>query len=400
NIPSARVLYTMQEGIVIQYQASRNDWYPMPHRAVIHPGEEFAAPFPFNANFDVEQGDLQVTLVAGSRVKNLSPSEVAPFGLELERGQLLIAGGSALQDGNKLPYPLAIQAQDSMWRLELMTADTRFGLEIIPKLPYEITPGMGTDNYRGMLYVLQGTVRFADGNGQVQVVNAHQALSLSPEDLRAASPVVVMASAENATDQSPPFPSWMTEEEKRESMTVRKAKLSYERLFQTDQSVEQSMSPHILNKNPIVASWAVDSLGHAGDIHSLVLALVTPDQPLEVVQMAKRHLQEWLIQNPEEHNKILAEELEAALAPDDRAIVTQLLWGISLDQAKDPEMSQQIVGLMNHNLLGVREMAFDIASYYTNRQLHFRPDASDKHRQPMLLRWETYLEKNEGKLAP
>ncbi|MEZ6045551.1 MAG: hypothetical protein R3C11_08225 [Planctomycetaceae bacterium] len=176
--------------------------------------------------------------------------------------------------------------------------------------------------------------------------------------------------------------------------------MSYEKLFSSDQSVEQAMSPHILNKNPIVATWAVDSLGQAGDIHSLVLALSTPNQPLEVVQMAIKHLREWLIQQPDEHGEELQSELEAALSEEDREVVLQLLWGISADDARDQTKSQQIVSWMDHELLAVREMAFELANFYTDKELHYRPDASEKNRQAMISRWESYLENNEGKLIP
>ncbi|QDU81590.1 hypothetical protein Pla110_33320 [Polystyrenella longa] len=399
-IPPARVLYSMQEGIVIQYQGSKEDWYIMPHRAVVHPEELLASPLPFDATFDIEQGEVRIILNAGTRIQNLPPSEVAQAGIKIERGQVIVSGGSALEVAGKVPYPLAFGTSDATWRVELMTPDTRFGIEILPKLPYEITPEMGATKNNGMLFVHQGSVRFADGDGHVQMVNANQALSLKAEDIRNNAPPVPMETAGNSDQKTIAFPDWLNEESKRDSMSVRKAKLSYEKLFSNDQSVKQSMSPQIINKNPIVASWAVDSLGHAGDIHSLVQALTTPDQPLEVIQMAKRHLREWLVQDPVANNEELQLELEAALSPEDMEVVTLLLFGINADQADDAAMSQQIVGWMDHSLLAVRDMAFELATHYTDRQLHYRPDASEKNRQSMILRWQAHLEKNEGKLAP
>ncbi|MAT16136.1 MAG: hypothetical protein CMJ46_12805 [Planctomyces sp.] len=400
TIPPARVLYTMQEGVVIQYQPAKEDWFILPRRALIHPGETLASPLPFDATFDVEQGELSFKLIAGTRIVNLPASEAAPLGIDIERGQVLFTGGPKLTEEEQLPYPVAIMVGESTWRLELMTPETRFGIEAIPKQPYEIDPMNLEDIYNTTLYVQQGNVRFADGDGQVQVVNANEALSLELKALADNWPVIPLRGGEGSSEAALEYPDWMQLEEDRDSMTVRKAKLAHEKLFETDRSVGQSMSPHIINRNPIVASWAVDSLGHARDIHSLVQALTTPDQPLEVVKMAQRHLREWLVEDPDTNAEILQAELEAALAEEDRDAVTQLLWGITPGQAQDPAMSQQILAWMDHSLLAVRDMAFELAAHYTDRELHYRPDASEKNRQSMLLRWKSKLEKNGGRLVP
>lgn len=396
NLPPARISYKNQSGVLIQFDEGKNDGAILPHRSLIHPEDAIISPIPFTSNFDIEKGKARLSVLPGTRLKISPPREIAKLGMKIHRGQVVLEAGPALSDASLLPFPLAIAVNEVEWRFEFMTDDTRLGIEIIPASPEEPLHLLGDDSYTGTLYVTHGSVRFADGKGRVVVIDANQKLSLTPADLRSAQAPINLLAANDELQN--PLPQWISTEKARVPQANITARRNFEKFFTAEQTVSQSLSPQTKNRNPILASWAVDALGQVEDIHSVTRALVAADQPLEVIHAAKRNLRDWLTADPEKNDPLLQTQLEASLPAEDRIVITRLLWGMNSADASNPETSAQIVQWMSHELLAVRDMAFEIALKYSGKKLHYRPDAPRKQNKAMVLRWENYLEKNEGKL--
>jgi len=387
NAPA--VEYNSNTGILLRYDAKAKDWVVMPHRALVHPGERIAAPAPFEAVLDVDEGLCRVNLLPETSVRLLEPREGLPFGFEIDRGRIILQGRRPRDDGDGAGpgVVLGIAVGDELWRVELTPAETRCGIEIIPPQPNQLEQELGKNAYTGGLYVASGSVRFTDGSGRVRVVELPSPISLAPKDRAAAANPEIPAQS----PLPPVLPVWVDKSEKRTSSTFRRYANLFEKEFEVDQPTSFIVPAMVKDPRPQISEMATKCLALTGNYTSLVQALAQPEHE-EARLAAIDGLRIWLPQSPE-NGKLLKDELQKTFHTDDAEAVYRLLWGYNEKDARNRFTSNQLVEWLDHDEIAVRELAFYYIYLLTGRRYDYLPLLPAAQRKAAVTRWRAHLEK-------
>ena len=94
-------------------------------------------------------------------------------------------------------------------------------------------------------------------------------------------------------------------------------------------------------------------------------------------------------------------EVERIFPDDDVTDVVYLLWGYSMEDARDKTTSAQLIAWMNHKEIAIRELAFYHVSRLVGRTTAhgYRASLADSPRNAALMGWRNHLEKNGGQLV-
>jgi hypothetical protein len=376
------IQYTSVSGILLHYEERKNDWFVMPKRAMVHPGDRLAAPEPFEAELDIGKGEGTVMLVGPASVRVAGPSEAAPAGFQISQGRVIFKN-----TGNE-PLTLSLVVQDQLWRLELLAAGTQCGIEFTPKEPDTYEQEVGDDFYTGTLYVTDGSVRLADGTGVVRVIDARSKLSLTPADRAKGDEWRPTPLAGLPEWMDPEFPT---------SYSDRQYAGLFEKIFEPDLGVQASIPPSMKHSRPRMAELAVECLALTHCYRPLVQALAESDHE-ESRMVAFHGLRQWLPTDPANRN-LLKDELAKRFPEYDAKTVYDLLWGYRPNEVANPTTAQMLVDWLMHDQVIIREMAFYHVYRLTGRKNAYRPLAPEGHRRTAVKRFQNYIDK-EGGLLP
>ncbi len=375
--------YNSQSGVLLRYDGDESDWFVMPRRSLIHVGEHIASPKPFKGLIDVDDGLCRITLLGGTSVVSLPPSSTAAFGFDVKRGRLIIEGRSAAAEDGVV---LAIVVGSDVWHLQLESADAVCGVEVIPRKPNQFEQGVGEDLYEARLYVLKGTVHVADTK-QLRAV-----ASAAGDDSPSTAARLKRPEGENALTvvPIPRKPDWLQPGGKRVSRTISRYASLFERDFAVDEGVSLTVPPLLKSTNPRMSLYAAQCLDLTDNVEELVAALA-PAAHDEARQAAIGSLRAWLLKAPE-NKDILKQALSGILHAADAEVVYRLLWGYNLDDARNPQVSRQLVDWLEHEHITVRELAYAHVSELTGRSYDYRPLAAEGQRNAATRRWRNHVQ--------
>ena len=385
------VQYTSPDGILLRYAVKRKDWMVMPHRSVVHPGEQVASPEPFKATLKVGRELCQVALLGGTSVRTLPASRQAPVGFEIRQGRMVLQSVFGLDDEDK-QVVLAIKVHGELWNL-VLSAGTVCGIEIDRREPDQFEKGLGDKAYTGGLYVIEGSVRFSDSKGRQETVDAEGWLSLTPEDRIAA------ADPENPIPRPPllEIPEWLNPDAKRTSSNLRRYGKLFEKEFDADQPILLSVPTIVKSSRASISELAVKCLTLTDSYGPLVEILAQADQHPEARQAAMTGLRKWLPTSPQ-NKTLLKKALRKSFYENDADVVYRLLWGYGEKDARNRFTSQQLVEWLDHDQIVVRELAFYHVYRLTGQKYDYRADGTPGQRQSSSNRWLGHLEKRKGAL--
>ena len=172
----------------------------------------------------------------------------------------------------------------------------------------------------------------------------------------------------------------------------------FEKEFAIDQSVSMSIPALVSDRREAISSLATYTLGLVDDVSMLAKALQSEHEETRLAAIWS--LRSWLPSDP--NNTALLEMEVARHFPDEEvADVVALLWGYSLEDARDQTISAQLVAWMDHKDLSIRELAYFHVSRLVGRTTAhgYRPNLADSPRNAALLGWRNHLEKNGGQLV-
>lgn len=390
------IQYISGEGVLVHWDGKEKDWLLVPHRAMLFAGERVAAPAPFDSELDVGQGRCRVTLLGGTSVTLLPPSEAGAFGFDVQRGRIVIAQAKAdkppADRGDAESVVLSVRVRDETWKVELMTPETVCGIEIVPAEPEAFEQPPRPDPYTGGLYVRSGSVRLFDGKGDVRVIAADAVgepwTSLTPSDRKPVEERPASASRPEA------LPDWLDLESDRMPMIMRRYARFYENELELMQPLSLNVPPIVKDRRPKVSEMAVLTLAVTESYPHLVEALNAEHE--EARRAAIVGLRQWLPMR-RENGKLLQEELARVFTQDDAERMYRLLWGYSKQDAADRFASRQLVEWLAANHVAVRELAFYHVQRLTGRTYDYRPNLTEMQRKLAVNRWQTHMER-EGAL--
>ncbi|NOX55021.1 MAG: hypothetical protein GXP27_11415 [Planctomycetes bacterium] len=389
-IPFPEIEYTSPTGVLLHYDAESNAWVMMPHRSVVHSGDELASPEPFVNQLRVDRGRLHVTLLGGTRVRLVAPKKNVPLGLAISEGRLILQRKLA-GDPQALAarVVLALYVHGETWRLELTEPGTVCGVEIIREMPEQFEQAPGPNLYRGGLYVVEGAARFADGTNPEQVIKAKDWISLTPQD---------RAQLAQADTRPPLFaiPEWLQAEEGYVTPTQRRYATLFEKEFHPDEPVLLALPTVVKSPRPGLSELAVKCLALIEAYEPLVQALAEAEHE-EARLAAIEGLRRWLPSDPN-NGKRLQETLAEYFHPEEAKIVYRLLWGFSEKDAANPYTSKQLVDWLEHDHIAIRQLAFYHIYRLTGQRFDYRPNAPLVQRQSAVNRWRAHLARKNGTL--
>ncbi|MGQ0634904.1 MAG: hypothetical protein ACT4QC_09860 [Planctomycetaceae bacterium] len=373
--PPAR--YPSQAGLALHFVPADEGWYVLPGRWLVQPGELLAVPEPYQGTFELQDGSATVLLggKAGTAVRWLGATAVAPTGIELRRGQVAIRASSSGPDGAK-PVVFAVGLGDGLWKLELKPGAI-CGVELLPLEPSQYEQPPTATDFVGGIYVSAGEVVVTDPTGKATAMKGPTWLKLPP----------------GMTPQLLTIPEWLSPQSLK-GARERVAGL-FEKEFNLKDRVELSLPASARDKNPQISRLATGCLGLIEAIQPLIAVLQrTPHD--ESRRAAIVELRQWLPTAPE-NRELLRKELAQLYTPDDAEVVYRLLWGFNVDDLRGKDLSEQLLEWMDHSEVSIRELAFYQVARLTGKTHEYR--ASAVQRQSALRTWERHVQK-EGALLP
>lgn len=380
SVPGPDLDYSSKEGVLLRYDTDEAQWFMLPHRSIVHSGEELASPAPFRAWLDVLDKTCRVTMLEETRMTVMYPTEAALCGFDVKEGRLLF-------EANQPQVVLSLVIDGHLWRLELLSGDAVCGVEVIEPLPNHFEEDVSQMPPKSRLIVHRGTVRLADGANQIYVMETHDSLMLTGiVPVEAAQPGVI---ALPLTD----VPDWINPDNNKMTTIARRHAISFEKEFALDQPVALTIPPVMRYDDPRQAEFAAMCLGLLGNGKELVhaLSIVSASHP-EVRVAVMNGIKKWMVNHPEE-----IAQLQASLQkhfPRDAETVYRLLWGYNAEDLSDGATSQQLVNWLGHENLIVRELAFFYIRTLTGRTNEYRPNAPANQRTLSANRWQMQLDRD------
>lgn len=370
--------YTSTEGILLRYEPGEAHWYVLPRRSELHAEETFACPEPFEAQLDVDRGAFKLSILSDTLIDILPGSDVARQGVRLRRGRLVIQGGTGDTPERRL---FVVQSGSQTWRLMFAAPQTVCGIEVHWREPvgWE-TVFPGDQGLMAALTVETGTVQVESGNGSTQTYQPGQRhILIGPW-----------------TDSWPSAETWLSPQRRQTTETLRRFGARFEREFDPMLAIDLTIPALTKDPHPKISELSTRCLGLLGHLSGLVQALAESEHE-ESRSAATRGLRLWLGHN-RDYASVVREELRKRYSDADAEVVYRLLWGLTPLEGKDKILSAQLVELLNHNRVEIRELAFEQMVKLTGRRYEYLPLSSPTRRAPAVQRWRGHLEREGGAL--
>lgn len=369
------------DGKVLTYEAKKKGWLVLQPKSRLYPGDQVAVPDPFDGTFYVDEHVLKVALRSATRVRLLPPTSSVNFGLELQRGRVVIQRES---EGQKAPGML-VKVGNAMWRIDFLVPETVCAIEAVPFLTEKFEQDLGDRSLSAVLYVAAGSVRLSREGGERRpdVVPDGNNFALTPD------PYPEMLNV---------MPKWIAA-----SSLVGGQKSTAEQFAQQFSGGDSKSKEEEIAENSMLAAaadskfekLATDCLGLIGDYRALVKILHRTEH-YRARLAAIEGLRIWLPQRVE-NRKLLLDSLANSFSPADVPVVYELLWGYTADDLRLRNKSRLLLDLMKSDEVAIREMAFQQVSRLTKLKLDYR--AADPNRSASMKRWEGQF-KQYGALLP
>ncbi|QDT79685.1 hypothetical protein Mal35_31510 [Gimesia maris] len=373
--------------------ADKNDWVILSKVSPIQGGATIASPEPFTARINIPEALCKVVLLPGTTVTYTGKNKAADMGFQIQEGRIRIEASRGLNDARDAAGPvLSIKVNDELWRVDLVTRDSVCGIEIVPVQPHKPGQIPDADNYTGILYVYSGMIRFSDGKGKVQTIDAGHWMSLSARD-RAQGLI-------NPSDRPKPLrvPHWVEPDYKDNSYLARRLIAAFAKELKDGQLVSLTMPAITKDLKPNLSDLATRSLALTNRYQELVKVLNEVDHHESRIA-AINGIRNWLLRDPE-NGKRLTESLQNQFSPQMAEIMERLLWGFQQEDAQDRFISGRLVEWLENDNVTVRELAFNYINELTGRSVDYSAIATPTQRRATARRWFTHIEKHGSLVDP
>ena len=373
--------------------ADKNDWVTLSKVSPIKAGMPVASPAPFTARINIPEALCKVVLLPGTAVTYEGKSKAAEMGFQIQEGRIRIEASRGLNDAKNAAGPiLSIKVGNELWRIELVTRDSVCGIEINAVQPTKPGEVLSENSYTGILYTNSGMIRFSDGKGKVQTIDAGNWMSLSAKD-RADGKT-------NASGRPKPLgiPRWVKPNFNDNSYLARRSIAAFAKELNDDQLVSLTMPTITKDLKPNISDLGTKSLALTNRYQELVKVLDQADHHESRIT-AINGIRNWLSRDPE-NGKLLTVALQEQFSPEMAEIIERLLWGFQKEDAQDRFISGRLVEWLEHSHVAVREMAFNYIHQLTGRPIDYSSIATPTQRRATARRWYSHLEKHGALVEP
>jgi len=394
--------YRSTEGVLLSFDDTKRSWYPVPYELELEVGDELAVPAPFSALLEIAGNGPLLELKGATRGKLMTDSPAAERGLELYEGRVV------LEALNPQPDPFAFRTGSLDWRLELIQPDTRVGLEMIPLRVYGFERSAPANHFQLRVVVSSGVVRLVSETGQVTVNEGQQVVLHDP--------TIAIDTPKGETSNSPPpprpepgtltpemvastplTPDWLQSEQPVISTIQQMYIDEFATRFNPDLPAEESLEVILEDPRPRIAQYTVICLGLIDSLPELIK--VMRNSEFEDARLAAANeVSLWLSRHPGERGEYLS-RLHLSFPGEEAEHLNRLLWGYSIDDARDPIASSNLVKLLDHDRLMISELAFLEMARLTGLEEAYKALITPSQRRAWTNRWNRLI-RDEGTILP
>lgn len=379
------ILFATRDSVMLRRDES--GWLSMPYRGALRAGDRVAVPEPFEAVLAIESLNLAITVHSGTVIEVVGATEEQPLQIEVLRGRLTLDRDDPA--GNAAALNLGLTFAGEQCQLTLLPGVCRCGVDITLSEPtaFETAP---EQPYVGHLYVTAGSAAFLSATSPSRNLTAPGWFPLSP-----------MERAELGDGPIQPLlttPQWLDPDRPELSAIRRRNAVRFSNQIDPNLPIRQSVPSAVLSTVPNLSELAVMCLATTELPVELVQALARADFE-ESRDAAMTGLRQWLPKSPE-NGELLQAELKKAFPPDQVEPLYRLLWGYSVEDARNSTVSGILVGWLKHDNVVIRQLAFRHIFRLTGQRYDYRPLNPENQRKVAIQRWEGHLAKNGDRLLP
>ncbi len=383
-LEAKRVLYNSTEGVLLN-RAPDDRWLVLPRRSLIHAGDEVASPEPFESVLQLLDAEAEIVLTGARIVWQATPPDI-DAALEINRGRVIVRKSPLAEAGKTLKLQLAIGG--GVYLLELLEPGTVCGIEV------QWQPSAGgpevaqAPSFDGGVYLAAGRAKLTAANGTVWMLESGL-VGLAFLSSRPAASVQPLLTP----------PAWMLPPSSGMAVVARQTARQFEEAFQLDLSISETIPALVDNRLPRLSELATQVLALTDQYPALIRALSSPHE--ESRQAAILGLGTWLRADPA-NAPLLEAEVDRNFPPQTAAAVLRLLYGYTPEDARNPEISNQLVDWLADSNLTVRELAFQQIRKLTGGTLTYmyHPDRPESQRAVSVRQWKNHVRKEGGLVNP
>lgn len=382
TLEAKRVLYNSTEGVLLKREPG-DRWLVLPRRALIHTGEEIASPEPFESVLQLLDAEAEIVL-NGARVVWRPTPPAADAALEINRGRVLLRKSPLASPEKTLRVQLTLG--DGAYLLEVLQPGTICGVEVKWQPSAGDPEVLQAPSFDGGVYLAAGRATLTAENGAVWTFDSGLA-GLAFVSSRPAASVQPLLT----------LPDWMNPSSSGSMVVARQTARQFEEAFQLDLSISETIPALVDNRLPRLSELATQALALTDQYPALIRALSAPHE--ESRRAAILGLGTWLRSNPA-HAPLLEAEVDRFFPPQTAAAVLRLLYGYTPEDARHPEISNQLVDWLADSNVAVRELAFHHIRRLTGGSLTYmyHPDRPESQRMVSVRQWKNHVRK-EGALV-
>jgi hypothetical protein len=402
--PIPKLVNLSNDNVLIRQVFIAEDWYEVMKGKEIFVDELLGTPPPFRDTLEMKSLGLSIELDGGTVCQFMQPTLDTDFGLQIKRGRVVLKTMPPADPATAKPIRFYLKVGVKTWPIILNPGDSFLGFEVIPRLPQHLEEDFGTETHAVTMRVDRGTfqIKLQDNNDFI-TLKGPQLMTLA-----ALQPQNVVVRARDL-GQSPLSQlnsgDWMVENT-RQKTTMQK-KYAKEYLAEFDVNGKDEPEPVWLNLTSLVtgdssrmADFAVEALtlkafSKGDDADLLVMALARSDHE-DARKSAIDGLREWLPTDPQ-NRILLRNSLQTSFSPETALLVYQLLWGYNTQDLHDPIISHQLIDLLLHEHIAVRELTIYQIERLTNNNNGYKALERAGSREAVVRRWKLHVDR-EGAL--
>ncbi len=383
------IVYTSENQQLIRQAVGQTNSVIIMEMTEIEPGDRLFTLRNTEAEFSVDSGKGNLRIFENSAVEILGANEHSCFGFSVKQGRLIFSFQPDAADNASKKIRLVIQ--EIPWYFELPKEPGSIVIEVTPQKSthYEQLPPQGL--VVASAWVMGPAVRLMAPDGKWEEIK--QAKQLLP--LASAGQA---NQAQKVTESSLPLPEWASQSAVILSSPRGRDQKEFIKKIAGSVNLWLDLEGVASDPNPHIAELAAQALALGGRYESLVNILVHSSHE-ESRTAAITGLRTWLPQSPK-NREILRTLLDQTVNESTAFVVYNLLWGYDKKDARDSELSRQLVAWLRHDHAAVRELSIYWISQLTGKKLGYRPLASLKTREQGATSWERHLAKVGALLPP
>ena len=392
--PAAAVTLTEGAGL-FAFDPARRGFYAVAEGGSVPPGVPLVVPEPLSAALSVAGAPVSVVLLGGTRA-TLAPRRVdgAAAALAVDAGRVLL---SRAQPGDDGAAGVEVAAGGAVWTLT-PAVGAAAAVAVEPRLPRGAAADLRGASARAAVAAVGGSVVAVDrGPGSdrepVELAAGTTAALVTNAGVLAAPGAATGDAAGLFADGVPP---WATAAE--ETPADRLQVENFTAALLPDQPLSVSLPPLVEREEEILARQAAAAMALAGRSGDLARTLNRTPHP-SVVTVAADGLRSLLGRNAESDVAVNT-ALEREFPPEARVLLGRLLDRLTDAEARDPEVSRQVVAALDRPELAVRTLAIGELERLTGVTKNYRPLDSASSRSGAVRRWNRELEQTGAILDP